>query len=65
MDQKQMNDFLRIANARIKKYYPFKAQRNAIAAKMYSRWLERNENLKRLKERREHGHDGKHFIYWN
>lgn len=65
MDEKQMNDFLRIANARIKKLYPFKAQRNAVAAKMYSRWVERNDNLKKLKEKRTNNHSGYHFIYWD
>lgn len=60
-----MNDFIRIASARIKKYYPFKAQRSAMAAKMYSNWMERKEKIKHLKERKQNGHDGHHFIYWN
>ena len=37
----KMNQFLRIANARLRKRYPFKKQRNAWAAKMYARWIER------------------------
>ena len=37
----KMNQFLRIANARLKKVYPNKMQRKAWAAKMYARWLER------------------------
>ena len=37
----KMNQFLRIANARLKKVYPNKMQRRAWAAKMYARWLER------------------------
>lgn len=37
----KMNQFLRIANARLKKVYPFKKQRRAWAAKMYARWIER------------------------
>jgi hypothetical protein len=41
---KDMERFLRIANARLKKIYPFKKQRRAWAAKMYVRWIERNEN---------------------
>ena len=36
-----MNQFLRIANARLKKTYPNKQQRRAWAAKMYARWIER------------------------
>lgn len=38
---KTMNQFLRIANARLRSIYPNKQQRSAWAAKMYSRWLER------------------------
>jgi len=38
---KQMQQFLRIANARLKKLYPNKQQRSAWAAKMYARWAER------------------------
>ena len=37
----QMQQFLRIANARLKKIYPNKQQRKAWAAKMYARWTER------------------------
>ncbi len=37
----KMNQFLRIANARLRKKYPFKKQRKAWAAKMYARWIER------------------------
>lgn len=37
----KMNQFLRIANARLKKVYPNKMQRKAWAAKMYARWIER------------------------
>ena len=39
-----MERFLRIANARLRKIYPFKKQRRAWAAKMYVRWVERNDN---------------------
>ncbi len=39
----KMNQFLRIANARLKKVYPNKQQRKAWAAKMYVRWLKRQE----------------------
>ena len=38
---KQMQQFLRIANARLRKVYKNKQQRNAWAAKMYARWIER------------------------
>jgi hypothetical protein len=38
---KQMQQFLRIANARLQKIYPNKQQRAAWAAKMYARWIER------------------------
>ena len=39
----KMNQFLRIANARLRKVYPNKQQRIAWAAKMYARWLSRKE----------------------
>lgn len=38
---KQMQQFLRIANAQLRKRYPFKQQRQAWAAKMYVKWLKR------------------------
>lgn len=41
----KMKQFLRIANARLKKVYPNKQQRKAWTAKMYARWLERKTNL--------------------
>jgi len=41
---KEMNQFLRIANARLKKIYPNKQQRRAWAAKMYVRWVRRKQN---------------------
>ena len=39
----KMNQFLRIANARLRKVYPNKQQRSAWAAKMYVRWLKRKK----------------------
>ena len=39
---KKMNQFLRIANARLRKVYPNKQQRKAWAAKMWARYCERN-----------------------
>ena len=41
---KEMKQFLRIANARLRKVYPNKQQRRAWAAKMYSRWMSRKQN---------------------
>lgn len=38
---KKMNQFLRIANARLRKVYPNKTQRRAWAAKMYVKWIDR------------------------
>lgn len=35
-------DFMRIATARLKAQYPFKPQRIAVAAYMYSQWINRN-----------------------
>lgn len=64
MDDKQMNDFLRIANAKVRKYYPFKRQRDAIVAKMYSRWLERKSMIDRSKNKASNNTDGYKFIYW-
>ena len=46
-----MEQFLRIANARLRKRYPFKKQRKAWAAKMYVRWLKRQDETFNTKER--------------
>ncbi len=40
----QMSQFLRIANARLKKIYPNKQQRSAWAAKMYSIWMQKKKS---------------------
>ncbi len=40
----QMSQFLRIANARLRKIYPNKQQRSAWAAKMYARWQQRKKS---------------------
>lgn len=40
----KMNQFLRIANARLRKVYPNKQQRKAWAAKMYVRWVSRKQS---------------------
>ena len=42
----KMKQFLRIANARLRKVYPNKRQRKAWAANMWRRWLER-QNIER------------------
>lgn len=41
----EMEQFMRIAMARLKPCYPFKIQRKAIASKMYIKWLEKNNKL--------------------
>lgn len=38
-----MKQFLRIANARLRKVYPNKQQRKAWAAKMYATWVSRKK----------------------
>ena len=35
------DQFMRIAMAKLRKGYPFKPQRIAVAANMYRRWLDR------------------------
>lgn len=40
----KMNQFLRIANARLKKVYPNKQQRRAWVAKMWARYCERKSS---------------------
>ncbi len=44
-----MEQFLRIARARLRKIYRNKQQRRAWAAKMYVRWQERKLKAKRSK----------------
>jgi hypothetical protein len=41
---KDMTQFMRIANARLRGYYPFAPQRRAVAARMYVEWLKRKSN---------------------
>jgi hypothetical protein len=45
---KKMNQFLRIANARLKKVYPNKMQRKAWVAKMWARYVERQNTERDL-----------------
>jgi hypothetical protein len=40
---KEMQQFIRIAMARIRKDYPYKPQRLAVAAKLYTEHLKRKE----------------------
>ena len=42
---KEMEAFLRIAQARIKSVYCFLPQRRAVAARMYREWLEKKNEL--------------------
>ena len=44
----KMQQFLRIANARLRKVYKNKQQRKACAANMWRRWLERKNIEKDL-----------------
>jgi len=37
------DNFVRIAMAIIKRDYPFRPQRMAVASKMYSRWVQRKQ----------------------
>lgn len=43
---KDMTQFMRIANARLRESYPFAPQRSAMAARMYVEWLKRKSNEK-------------------
>ena len=40
-----MDQFMRIATARLRRVFPFRRQRVAEAAKMYRRWVERQPLL--------------------
>lgn len=40
-NEDEMNQFMRIAQAQLKSTYKFAPQRLAVAAKMYSRWINR------------------------
>lgn len=53
---------MRIAKARVGKWYTFNKQRDAIAAKMYAQWYERK--MLDQKERSAEGSDFR-FIYWD
>ena len=38
-NKQEMNQFIRIAMARIRSIYKFKPQRRAVASRMYVKWL--------------------------
>jgi hypothetical protein len=40
--------FMRIAMARLRSVYPFKPQRSAVAAKMWVRFVERNNTAEKI-----------------
>lgn len=42
---KEREAFVRIAKARLKSLYPFKPQREAIAARMWRKWYERKNQV--------------------
>lgn len=42
------DQFMRIAMARLRSVYPFKPQRQAVAAKMWVRFVERNDMNKKI-----------------
>ena len=44
MHMNQRENFVRIAMARLRKLYPYTRQRLAVAGKMYSRWLDKNNS---------------------
>lgn len=62
LNDETRDQFMRIAKARISKWYTFKKQRNAIAAKMYARWYERKKLEEQVKTLQPS--DFK-FIYWD
>ncbi len=45
VEQMEREQFMRIANARLKSVYRFGPQRIAMAAVMFRRWTERKEQL--------------------
>jgi len=47
------DQFMRIAMARLRGVYPFKPQRSAVAAKMWVRFVERNNTAEKIASWRE------------
>jgi len=43
-DEQEMEQFIRIAMARLSSTHKFKPQRLAVAAKMYSKWKKRKDS---------------------
>lgn len=52
MENPRRDQFMRIAMARLFTEYPFEPQRLAIASKMYARWIERKNEIRRQEEER-------------
>jgi|DEB0MinimDraft_3_1074331.scaffolds.fasta_scaffold05777_7 hypothetical protein len=48
---KEMEHFMRIANARLRSIYTFKPQRLAMAAKMYVEWKKKNKSEQQEEQR--------------
>lgn len=48
-DDKEMEQFIRIAMAQIRSKYKFLPQRRAVAAKMYTRWKNSPQNWREYK----------------
>lgn len=44
---REQEQFMRIAMARLVSRYPFEPQRRAVASKMYVRWFNRKDKIKR------------------
>jgi hypothetical protein len=44
ISQEERENFLRIAEARLRKVYMFPPQRRAVAAKMFVRWAEKKSH---------------------
>lgn len=62
LNDETRDQFMRIAKARLNKWYTFGKQRNAIAAKMYVRWYEKKKLEEKAKSVKPS--DFK-FIYWD
>ncbi len=52
MENPRRDQFMRIAMARLLTEYPFEPQRLAITSKMYARWIERKNEIRRQEEER-------------
>ncbi len=52
MENPRRDQFMRIAMARLYTNYPFEPQRVAVASKMYSRWIERKDEIRKAEVKR-------------